>query len=113
MNILVNAGPCLARGERPMSGTTGAVGSIPLSSQSTVDDVAARYETMPIEDVHAELRAAGIDPAPTIAAVQQLIEASIAGETLPAAKPVARSSSSRPHGPAPQRNRSVRREPAP
>jgi hypothetical protein len=96
-----------------MSGTTGAAGSIPWPSQRTIDDVAARYETMPLEEVHAELRAAGIDPAPAIAAVQQLLEASMGGKTLPTAKPVARSSSSRTHGPAPQRNRSVRREPAP
>jgi hypothetical protein len=96
-----------------MSGRTGATDSVTWPPHTTFDDVAARYETMPLEDVHAELRAAGIDPAPTIAAVQQLIEASIAGATLPIAKPAARSASSRAHGPAPRRNRSVRRAPAP
>jgi hypothetical protein len=113
MNILVNVGHMRGPGERAMRDATEAVGSIPRPPQTTLDDVAARYETMRLEDVHAELRAAGIDPAPTIAAVQQLIEASIAGATLPIAKPAARSASSRAHDPAPQRNRSVRREPAP
>lgn len=75
------------------------------------DEAALRYETMPLEEVHEELRAAGINPAPTIAAVKQLIEDRIAGERLTASNPT----------PAPARrtvlpasSRSYgRREPAP
>ena len=47
-----------------------------------------RYETLPLKQVQEELRAAGIDPAPTIAAVRRLIEESIARTKPPAPSPV-------------------------
>ena len=40
-----------------------------------LDADVSRYETMPAAEVQAELRSAGIDPAPTIAAVEKLVRA--------------------------------------
>jgi hypothetical protein len=37
-----------------------------------------RYETLPLNEVQEELRKAGIDPAPTIAAVKALVEENLA-----------------------------------
>ena len=44
-----------------------------LQGDDEADANAARYESMPIEQVHAELHRHGIDPADTIAAVKALV----------------------------------------
>jgi beta-lactam-binding protein with PASTA domain len=49
-----------------------------LVSTVSEDMEVALYETMPIEQVKAELKQAGIDSGPTIAAVTRLIESTLA-----------------------------------
>jgi hypothetical protein len=53
----------------------------------------SHYETLPLDQVHEELRTAGIDPAPTIAAVKKLVEDSLAKSKQARAAPTM----SRPH----------------
>lgn len=45
----------------------------PPPADAECDDVVERYETMPAAAIAAELRAAGIDPAPTVAAVADIL----------------------------------------
>jgi len=45
------------------------------------DAKVTRYETLPLNEILEELRKAGIDPAPTIAAVKKLVEESLRHST--------------------------------
>ena len=42
-------------------------------AREDLDEVIRRYETMPIEQVNAELAERGIDPQPTIDAVKKIV----------------------------------------
>jgi hypothetical protein len=55
---------------------------VPTVSED-MDPEVALYETMPIEQVKEELKQAGIDSAPTIAAVTRLIESTLASHQDP------------------------------
>jgi hypothetical protein len=46
-------------------------------AKEDLDAEIRRYETMPIEEVNAELARLGIDPQPTIDAVKKLVEAKL------------------------------------
>jgi hypothetical protein len=68
------------------------------------DAAVSRYETLPLDEVREELRIAGIDPVPTIAAVRKLVEDSLARSKPPRATPT--KSRSRSHNAPAQRPRS-------
>ena len=62
----------------------------------------SHFETLPLNQVREELRIAGIDPAPTIAAVKKLVEDSLAKSRQPRAAPTM----TQPHKAPSQRLRS-------
>jgi hypothetical protein len=51
------------------------------------DPAVSHYETLPLDEVREELKIAGIDPAPTIAAVKKLVEDSLAKSKQPHPEP--------------------------
>ena len=57
----------------------------PTTSEEIDPDV-ERYERMPIQQVRKELQEHGIDPAPTVAAVNRLIESALAARRDPKKK---------------------------
>jgi hypothetical protein len=69
---------------------------------AVTDAGVSHYETLPLDQVREELRTAGIDPAPTIAAVKKLVEDSLAKSKQARATPTM----SRPHATPSQRFRS-------